>query len=352
MAVKQFKPGSVDITHSWRVRLTNVATGSVYGGSRLITADQQIRELELPRGLYPLKSSAWEIDEYRIKAGWPISVPSCDIRSLTLASAVGSIVGSRDTPTALLTNAEVRWVADDDLWNPTTLRWVPLQGSEPVWETSVAYAPSLITNYEYRIDDERFMEMSALNFDSDTRNHMWANFSYTFGGSSGYTVIMVMSPNSAYGNDLDVPYNGLWCPGGTTPAGDTFAEPLEDHWTSVTMQGQYLYLETEQVARTRGISIHQQLSSSAPTYIAMVITRPQTILYAGTGPNNIQSKTMLTGSEPVPLNGKVALGRSNGDVLHTADMALFDLGLYANVLTAAEVQREFAILSRAYGGAT
>lgn len=364
--IPTYLPGNVDVVSSGKVRPITLPTGSVENTASndstastttettttLVTAEQQIRSIELPRGLYPLKSSAWDIDEYRIKAGWPVPIPKCDIRAITLASASGALIGNRDVPTALLTNAELRWVADADLYNETTLQWVPLQGSDPVWQTSVEYAPTLVTNYEYRIDDERFVEMSALNFDSDTMNHMWANFSYTFGGSAGYTVIMVMSPNSVYGNDLDVPYNGLWCPGDATPTGQTFTEDTGEHWVSATIQGKYLYVETDEVARTRVLSLSQQLSSSAPTYVAMVFTRPQAVVYVATGPNSIQSKNVVTGAAPVPVNGKIVLGRSTGDVLHTADMALFDLGMYANPLTPAEVQREFALLSRVYGGAT
>ena len=75
--------------------------------------------------------------------------------------------------------------------------------------------PELIYDYEYRVVNERFI-VSALNFDSDTQNHMWTDLASAFGGPLGYTVIMVFSPNSAYGNNVEVPYNGLWCHGGDT----------------------------------------------------------------------------------------------------------------------------------------
>ena len=61
--------------------------------------------LNVPGGLYPLKSAAFEVDEYRIMAGWPVPVPDCDIRIQCLVSAEGDVLGNRDSPTALITEA-------------------------------------------------------------------------------------------------------------------------------------------------------------------------------------------------------------------------------------------------------
>lgn len=304
----------------------------------------------MPGGLFPMIASAWEIDEYRIKYGWPVPLPSGDIHAPTLVSATGEVIASRPQPGELITNAFLRFIADPDLYDETALRWNPVQGGAPVFTTSVDFAPVMINDYEYRNGDERFVGMNALNFDSDTQNHMWCDFTGVLGGSSGYTVIMVFSPNSVYGNDVTVPYNGLWCPGGPTPAGDTFAEPITGSYVSFTMQGNYLYMETEQQPRKIGISISNGLSNTAPTFLALVVQRPVTTLYAGVGPSQIQVKSLPGGPAPVPLDGHIVLGRSTGDILHTADMALFDLGLYANALSAEEVRTEFQILSKAYGG--
>ena len=124
--------------------------------------------LEVPGGLYPLMSAAFEVDEYRIMSGWPVPVPSCDIRINCLISAEGDVLGNRDSPTALITAADMRWVADTNFYDQTTLMWTSLQGHAPVWETTPEHAPTLVTDYEYRFGDERFVGMTALNFDSDT----------------------------------------------------------------------------------------------------------------------------------------------------------------------------------------
>lgn len=324
----------------------------------IISADAQMMAepplaATAPGGLYPLQTRSFEMDEYRIMAGWPVEVPKYDIQCRTMISASGETFSNRDDPTSVETSALIRWVADATLYDETALLWRPLvdnTGVRSFWQTSVEYAPVLIHDYEYRVKDERFI-VTALNFDSDTKNHMWADFAATIGGSTGYTVLMVMSPNSAYGNNVDVPYNGLWCPGGPTPEGNTFAEDPGPAWNAVTMQGSYLYYATESREPTRAISITPQLNSNAPMYLAMVFGYPESTFYVGEGPESIRVQTIPTGTDLNGVANGVVLGRSNGDVLHTADMALLDLSVYADRLTADEVQNEFAALSRAYGGA-
>jgi hypothetical protein len=305
-----------------------------------------------PGGLYPLHAAAYEVDEYRIMAGWPVPVPPYEIRANTMISAIGEVFAQRSDPTSVVTDATVRWVADADYYSVTDLKWRPLSVG-PLnmdWGTSGNYAPVLIPEYEYRVKNERFYR-TALNFDSDTRKHMWLDMSGVMGGLSGYTVIMVMSPNSQYGNNLSVPYNGLWCPGRPSPGTDTFTEDTGDSWMGITMQGQYLYLETESKERTRGISINPALNDNAPMYLAMVFQRPDVVFYVGEGPSSVRVKTLPSGeAAATSLNGEIVLGRTTGDVLHTADMALFDLGIYTKLLTATEVAAEFSKLSQAYGG--
>lgn len=336
MAAVTLNPGLTEIVHAAAVNVNSVPPQAT----------------EAPGGLYPMVARAFEMDEYRIMAGWPVPVPPVDIRSETLCSTDGELLADRDDPTGVLTGALIRWVADPTLYDETALVWRPAQNSTGTvinWTTSVSYAPTLINDYQYRVGDERFTH-NALNFDSDSSQHMWADFTPTIGGASGYTLIMVMSPNSTYGNNVGVPYNGIWSPGGATPVGSTFVEDPGSYWMSVTAQGYYLYLQTESSDRTRGISIQPGLNSSAPTMIAVVFDRPETFFYVGPGPSSIRVKSIPTGDTPVPLNNSYVLGRSTGDVLHTADMALLDLGLYADRLSATDVANEFAILSQVYGG--
>lgn len=324
MAIKSLGLGQVDVSLT-----SNTA---VHG------APSQV--VEAPGGLFPLQAKAFEMDEYRLMAGWPVSVPPYDIHVKTLVSANGEIITDRDRPEEIITDALIRWIADNDYYDITAKRWLPLYTKiGPVaWESTVANAPTLIDDYEYRVGDERFYR-DALNFDSDSQNYLSASFEGYLSGSAGYTVIMVMSPNSAYGNNVSVPYNGLWTP-----------QSKEHNYFSVDMQGRYLYLDTESSDRIRGISINPALGQNTPMYLAMVFTRPETFFYVGEGPSSIRVKNVPAGEANKPLDADIFLGRSTEDLTHTADMALFDLSIYADQLAPAQIANEFALLSRAYGG--
>lgn len=309
-----------------------------------LTARSRVAQLppslrEIPGGLFPLKTAAFVIDEYRIMSGWPVAVPPCDIRVPVLISAEGIVLDSRDAPTSLVTGADLRWIADVDYYDQVALLWRPIQGESSPWQTSSDHAPSLITDYEYRVGDERFVDMTALNFDSNTADYMWINLDLIMGGTSGYTVIMVVNPNSIYGNDEDVTENGLWGP-----------EDLDDAYAYFTVVDQAVFMSTESYPSQRGVPIANGLNSTAPTFLAMVVSRPQTTLYAASGPSDVLVKSLPSGPRPEPLSTRFWLGNTPFAKSGTMDMALLDLGIYANPLSRREVVSEFALLSQVYGG--
>ena len=297
--------------------------------------------LKAPGGLYPLKSAAWEVDEYRLMSGWPVPVPDCDIQINVLVSSEGDVLSNRDAPTGLITDADMRWVADSDLYDQVACQWTALQGHVSPWEADPAHAPTLVTDYEYRIGDERFVGMSALNFDSDTTDYMWNNLELNLGGVMGYTVIMVMSPNSIYGNNTDVVENALWGPDSTT-----------GNWVLFTVRGQALWMTTEEKPAQQGVPLSNSLSSTAPTYLVMVVNRPQTRLYAASGPSKVLTKGLAAGAAPEPLSTRFWLGNSVSATVGTMDMALLDLSIYGNALPKDDVIREITKLATVYGGDT
>jgi hypothetical protein len=327
MAVKQMKPGSTAIT------------------ARAITKAAVLPKqlLEVPGGLYPLHSAAFEMDEYRLMAGWPVPVPDYDIRVQTLMSADGTMLADRDPPTSLVTGADYRWIADDSYWDLTSLRWAPIQGEAPPWTAMPGSDPTLVTDYAYTVDDERFTEMTALNFDSDTADYLACDLTQIMGGSQGYTIIMVLSPNSVYGNNDDVPANGL-----LGPMGDTSSPP---GWFSLKIRGNYLWLDSDDSTDQKGVSIGQGQRTNAPMFLAVVVGRPQAVLYAASGPSSLLSRRIPTGDASRALRGDFWLGRTPMTPA-TADMALFDFGIYGDMLSAAAIGAEFAALSTIYGGDT
>lgn len=325
---------------------TELALGASLKASQSVSPSESV-----PGGLYPLKARAFELDEYRVLMGRPVSIPPLDVRVMPLISIDGEMLTDRPDDTEVSPNSLIRWIAEDSYYDETSLVWrafTDRTGRGPVWTSTVDYLPTFVTSYSYRVDNEVFTR-NALNFDSDSRQHMWADLGSIL-SPTAYTVVMVLSPSSAFGNSTDDLYNGLWCPAEPTQAGDTFTETFEEAWTSVTMEGNYIYLQSETAPRQQTVAIGTEINSTAPLFLAMVLTRPSATLYAGPGPNAIRSKTVTSGADGVPLHQTIALGRSSGDVLHTADMALFEINLYADPLTPAQVAEEFAILSQCYGG--
>jgi hypothetical protein len=159
------------------------------------------------------------------------------------------------------------------------------------------------------------------------------------GGVTGYTVLMVLSPNSIYGNDDTVDNNALWGPDSVSGA-----------WTMFTVKDQAIWMRTEEQPDQMGVAIGNGLASTALTYVALVVGRPQTTLYAASGPSKVLHKALAAGAAPEPLSTRFWLG--NGPFLDSAtmDMALLDLGIYGRPLSQAEVVSEITSLSTVYGG--
>lgn len=323
MALIRFNPGPTSIELD--------AKTSVSVNPRTLT--------NMPGGLYPLRMALWQTDEYRIAKGWPVPVPDQEIRARTMVSAQGEILAARPEARGLRTGADARWIADADTYSDIDLQWWPIQGEPVIWETTPDFAPTLVSEYEYERGNLIFSE-DVLNFDADGAEHLWTDLNPMLGGTTGYTVIMVAAMNSVYGNHLQSPYSGIWAP----------KEIADDGWVELSLQGHTLYLQTEQSKRTKALDISPLISGTAPFLLAMVVARPYTTIYAAAGPSSISKATMNVGNNVMQMNGNVVLGRSNGDLLHAADMALLDLGVYADQLTPAQVRDEFAALSSVYGG--
>lgn len=299
-------------------------------------------------GLYPLSMAAYEVDPYRMMSGWPVSVPKLDISAVTDVSATGEVIAYREAANAVTMNSIARWIADDDNFHTDTLSWYPsVAGVSANWVTSVGYSPTLFDDYEYRRGAEKFIE-TAINFDADSQQHMWADLDQIIGGGHGYTVLMAVNLHSVYG-DSDHPFVGLWAPGQPTPNADTFTETFASY-VEVTLRGETLYVASDKASPTKSVAVSDLLALSSPCYLAFCFGRPTTRIYAGNGSRSLRSSSVFVGTNSVPLSGHVALGRSNGTRLNTADMGVLDLNVYGAQLSAHEVTDEIAKLCSIYGG--
>lgn len=321
MAVLHVRPGLTKI-----ITQAKAATGRIPA------------RLEKPAGgLFPIRMASFLMDDYRIANGFPVGPPACDLRARTFVSAEGEILADRESARNVETDALVRWIADPDTYDLGDLRWFPFQFAAPeVFTTDPLSAPVYLEDYEYRFGAETF-HVPVLNFDADSNAH-FALTLRSLAGTTGYTVLLVTSLNSAFGNSAN-PHAGLWCPQEKTGG-----------WMSVTLQGAALYLETDQTPRRKVMDLAHLLGTAAPLMLAMSFARPIATLYAACGPSEITSVTADTGNDKTSLTPNIYLGRTPEDTNHGVDMALMEVGIYGDRLTRAQVRAEFATLSAAYGG--
>lgn len=298
---------------------------------------QKPPQIEAPGGLFPIRLAAWQMDEYRLGNGWPRPVPDFDIRARSLTSAEGEVLADRESPRSIETKADGRWIADTDYYDSVT--WQPhASTTELNFDALAGHEPTVGLEYDYKFGSAVF-SATVLNFDADSAQYLSVDTSALLHGAGAYTVLMVVSLSSVYGNSLRLPYSGIWCPA-----------DVSGGWLSLTLQGTALYLETEQTARTKVLSVANLLGTSAPIKLALVVDQPRTRVYAGFGPAAIRSDAVYVGSEVRSLTSLNYLGRTGDDLLHTADMTLLDLGLYGTALSGKEIRDEFATLSSVYGG--
>jgi hypothetical protein len=304
--------------------------------------------------IVPYNMASYVLDDYRILNGWPVEVPPYDVRQKALVSASGDTLSNRQSPASVTTDADVRWVASELSYDTATFAWRPEDGPYPsfVWRSSVEYAPVFVDDYTYRVGKE-LITVNGLNFSADDKQHLWSEFSGGFGSAAGFTMIFVLSLQSRFGLDsTTVDYAGLLGAGHATPPGSpgTFAEVVTGGQTNLQMRGRYLWVNSNQMAFQRLFPINLSLTRSQPSYLAIVHNPPYTKAFMGFGTSTMQVAQVQTGPEPESNHLDLVIGRATGDLLHCADMTVFDLGLYVNPLSDADVLSEIATLSQAYGG--
>lgn len=311
-------------------------------------------ELDLTEIVVPYNVASYLLDDYRIRKGWPVDVPLYDVRQNTLISNTGEVLSFRPAPTQITTLADVRWIPTELTWDDISLKLRPEDGPYPtfVWETNVDYSPTFIDDYSYRVGKE-LITRNALNFQSDNQEHMWSNFTGGFATTAGFTVIMVMSLESRFGQDgVDLDYAGIFSAGHPTPVVDEtgiFNEVVTGGQTSLQMRGRYLWVNSGQMAFQQLFPINLALTRAQPSYLAITVNPPYTKVFMGFGVSTMQVAQVQTGS-PEANHLDWVIGRATGDILHCADMTLFDMSLYASPLSDNDLLSEIATLSQSYGG--
>ena len=308
--------------------------------------------------IYPVRSQVVQLDPYRVKSGWPQQVPLVDVRSHSMISCAGISLANRPEPGDITTNADVRWCCQPGTYDEITHVWRPISGiySHYRWLSSEDFAPTYMEDFQYIIGKELFRRQ-VLNFDASTSEHMWSDFPGGLTNTTGYTVIMVVWLNSALGNTNGRLFSGLWAPGEEVPMSFDQLDPSTWQWDESSQTGYSLMLQrdvglvvdTESRVGTQGLNVDQLISSARPAYIAVTFARPYSTIWASMGPGKTREFTIFTGTDVVPQEFNIVLGRSNGSLFSAADMALFDIGIYGDLLTSEQIESEISVLSQVYG---
>ena len=304
--------------------------------------------------LVPYNAASYILDDYRIMNGWPVEVPPYDFRQSSLIAIDGTVISNRQSPASVQTKADVRWVATELSYDDVTFVWRPEDGPYPgyTWRSSVDYAPTYIDDYTYRVGKE-LITANALNFAGENKQHIWSDFTSGFGSTAGFTMIFVMSLQSRFGLDgATLDYAGLFSAGHPTPgdADDIFDEEVDGAQTNLQMRGRYLWVNSSLMAFQRLFPINLALTRAQPSYLAVTVNQPYTKVMMGFGTSSMQVAQVQTAPDAEPNHLDWVIGRATGDLLHCADMTLFDLSLYASPLSDADTLAEIATLSQAYGG--
>lgn len=300
-----------------------------------------------PTDFLSYRLNVYDAPLYRIKNGWPVALPKYDVHARTLVSAEGQLLSQRPGAQEVATTANVRWIADVNFDSDLLTWWPFLSDFGAVkWETSVDYLPTHVEEYTYSVNNRRVIK-DAINFDHDGSQHMWANLDIIT-GASGYSIAMVCTVNSVYGNSEGQSFTGLVGNGSANPTAGKVSEDIDAPWTLKLVAGE-LRLDVGKATSTESIGISDLMANNRPFIVVVVLSNPKSKLYVATSSDDIKSLEIHTGSLSPVFSTELVLGRSFGDTMHTADMAVMDLGIYGASLTSAQVKTEVASLTKVYG---
>lgn len=307
-----------------------------------------------PHTIRPYRINIFDAPDFRMKNGWPTSVPDYDVRGEVLVSADGVVIDDRPSPYNIQLDPTLRWIADSQSFSVTDLAWYPTESEvgSIAWNSSPTWLPTLIEDYTYTIGaggttGEQFTAQ-LLNFDTDSVEHMWCNIE-PLNESFGYTIIMVARFASVYGDDEASGFTGIIGNGSATPAYGR----LDDEEDFIEFPWQLRLFNDKLVFRTDNdrltVGIPDFVHRSPPSYIALAIGRPETTMYVSKGPNAILEKTCFAGERGQPFSGELVLARSLGDTTHTADVGIMEISVYADKLSSHDIRTKISRLASVYG---
>lgn len=295
----------------------------------------------------PYNSAHYRLPEWRMRNGWPVEVPKFDVRAVAITSCAGEQTSYRPHPAQITTDASMRWIASSTTFDETTLRWHPSVGHPGwTWNTSAEHSPSLVSAYSYRVGREILLR-SGLNFSSTSCDHLWSAFSGSMSSMTGFSLIFVVSMSASSSKTVPT-YSTLIAPGHPTePGPDEWSEEVSGSSFALQLRGNTIFASADQADFRSIFSVAPMLERTAPGYVGITVDYPWLSIYAGTSSGSLLYTRIDISDEPNALNW--VIGRSTGSLRHGADMTLFEVGLYTDPLTKAQMVAQVATLAGSYG---
>ena len=282
----------------------------------------------------PYRINSFDMDPWHVQNGWPLPgagpTREVDVYDITPDPEVFP------TPDSITTNADARWIAGDFSGGS----WSAHAGTG-TWSGTGTAKPS----YTYKYDGVSY-DVPGVRLNSEDGDYLSADLSAIAGNR--YSIVMVFKPYANNNSDDDTDAAATY--GLIAPAAAATGQPSLHVRNDKLFIKQSSELEPRQASEAAGTdrSFQHYIRRGAPSYLAWVIGANRFHFYLGDGPSTMERRG-LGDPHDLPKIFNFVLGAYT-DTTHTADVMLFDIGFYNDVLTGLQVANEVSLLAPAYGG--
>lgn len=284
-----------------------------------------------------LRQMSFDLGAWHVENGWP--TPGAGPARPVVGYDITPDVVTFPAPSAVTTNADVRWIGQDFV----SPNWPSFSGSI---SASWLGTGTSISNYRY-ITNEITYSVPGVRLDPDAADYLTANLTALTGTT--YTLILVFKPypgdTESAESDDETTY-GLWA-----PATAATGQP------ELRIKNDKIYIkqssELSAVAMTKPSGTQRTFSyylrRQQPTYLVFTAGPERFFVYTGTGPSTLERWRQYDVHD-LAKTYDFRLGSYAADITHTANITVFDVNFYNQALTSAQIVAEVQLLSAAYGG--
>lgn len=285
----------------------------------------------------PMRRVSFDLSAWHVEDGWP--VPGVGAARDVVGYDITPDVETHPAPSGVTTNADVRWIAEDF----GGASWPSFSGSISASWTGTGTA----ITHRY-ISNEITYTVPGVRIDPDTADYLTADLT-ALAATTSYTVILVFKPypGDTESTESDDPTTyGLWA-----PAAAATGQPelrVKNDALYIKQSSELSPVKMTQPSGTQR-SFSYYMKRPQPTYLAFTAGPQRFFAYTGLSPYTMERWRQYD-EHGVTKTYNFRLGSYAADITHTANMTVFDVNFYNQVLTDEQVVAEVTLLSAAYGG--